>query len=113
MAGLKKQVGSRVRLYRKQKGWTQGQLALKVKRDPKYIGALERGEKGASLETLGRLARALGIKPHQLLLPKREVDRPTSPELDKRLQSQIAALHQGEKKLLTYLIDLILRSPEH
>ena len=55
--------GRRVRSYRKQRKLSQESLAELCDLHPVYIGQLERGEKNASLETVIRVSRGLGIAP--------------------------------------------------
>lgn len=48
---------------------TQEQLALETEMERSYVSDLERGTRNPSVKALGRLAEALGIEPHMLLLP--------------------------------------------
>jgi transcriptional regulator with XRE-family HTH domain len=53
---------------REEKGWTQRDLAKQAKVTPGYIAQLEMGvRKNPSLETLKRLAKALGVPVTALL----------------------------------------------
>lgn len=54
-------LGRQVRALRLQRGMTQEQLAEAAELSVPYISHIERGRKRASLETLERLAEALGI----------------------------------------------------
>ena len=62
-------LGANVRHYRKLKGMTQEQLALDASMERSYVSDLERGTRNPSVRALGRLAQALDIHPHQLLIP--------------------------------------------
>jgi transcriptional regulator with XRE-family HTH domain len=62
-------LGENVRHYRKLRGMTQEQLALETDMERSYVSDLERGTRNPSVRALGRLAEALGIEPHKLLLP--------------------------------------------
>ena len=55
-------VGERIRNLRKEKGWSQEELGEKADLHHTYVGAVERGEKNASLDTLDKIADALGIE---------------------------------------------------
>lgn len=61
-------LGVNVRHHRKLKGMTQDQLAAAAEMERSYVSDLERGTRNPSVVALGRLANALGIQPHQLLM---------------------------------------------
>lgn len=61
MSDIAKAVGQRIRNYRTQKGLSQEKLAELAGCHPTYIGQLERGEKNATLESIERIAVALGV----------------------------------------------------
>jgi transcriptional regulator with XRE-family HTH domain len=62
MESMAKVFGRRVKAYRNRRGLTQDELARIVRIDSKYIGSIEVAE---------RLARALKVEYHELLLPDR------------------------------------------
>lgn len=64
---LAAELGSRIRYYRKQKHLSQEELAELCDFHPTYIGQLERGEKNATLESVNKLCRGLGISLDELL----------------------------------------------
>lgn len=60
--------GSMIRKLRETKGWSQKELAQRVKASDAYIAMLETGKrKNPSLAILRRLARALGVTMGELL----------------------------------------------
>ncbi|MBN1617137.1 MAG: helix-turn-helix transcriptional regulator [Spirochaetales bacterium] len=61
METIKKRLGRNVALLRKQHGLTQARLAEAVKISPTFMMHIERGTRGASLETVETLAMALGV----------------------------------------------------
>lgn len=61
-------LGANVRRHRKLKGMSQEQLALEADMERSYVSDLERGTRNPSVRALGRLADALGVAPHELLL---------------------------------------------
>lgn len=63
-----KQIGIKVRHYRKLKGLTQEQLAEALDTYGSYIGRLERGEQNVQLETLQKIADALQISVYTLFV---------------------------------------------
>ncbi len=63
----RKKVGERVRQLRKEAGLSQEELADIAGLHRTYIGAIERGERNISLINIVQLARALRVKPAELL----------------------------------------------
>lgn len=59
--------GESVRELRLRLGYSQELLAEKADLHRTYIGGIERGERNVSLENIVLLARALKVKPSQLL----------------------------------------------
>ncbi|MEC0168275.1 helix-turn-helix transcriptional regulator [Paenibacillus graminis] len=66
MSDLRKTIGNRIRIIRKLKGLTQQQLAELSGLDDAYIGAVERGERNFSVDTLEKIVVALKIQPMEL-----------------------------------------------
>ena len=60
-------LGDDVRRQRKLKGLTQEQLAFEASIERSYVSDLERGQRNPSVQALGRLAEALGVRPDTLL----------------------------------------------
>ena len=59
--------GRVLRELRTQSGLSQEALGLEVKSGRTYISQLERGERGATLKTLFRLARQLDVRPSDIV----------------------------------------------
>lgn len=68
-------VGQRIREYRKQKNWTQEQLAEAASLHYSYIGGIERGDRNISLETLEKIATALDIPTRELFSHEAVLDK--------------------------------------
>ncbi len=66
-AEIKKLVGARVRELREGKGWSQERLGFKSGLHRNYVGGVERGERNVGIENLARLAKALGVRPRDLV----------------------------------------------
>ena len=62
MESLRKSFGQRLRSIRLANGLTQKELAEKAGLHATYIGIIERGKQSASLDTIEKLAAALGVK---------------------------------------------------
>jgi len=64
---IKRIVGERIRDLRKEKGLSQEGLGWKADIHYTYIGAIERGEKNWSIDTLSKIAKGLGVGINDLL----------------------------------------------
>lgn len=62
-----KRLGERVREERRKSGLTQAQLAEAIDISDTYMGAIERGERSLTLDTLVRLVNRLGVTVDYLL----------------------------------------------
>ncbi len=59
--------GRRIKELRNDQGITQEVLAAKIGRDRSYVGFIERGERNPGLEVIFKIAKALDVKPDELL----------------------------------------------
>ncbi|EZH66279.1 transcriptional regulator [Bacillaceae bacterium JMAK1] len=66
MTDLRRIVGNRIRLVRKEQGLTQQELADRSGLDDAYIGGIERGERNFTIDTLDKVLNGLNIKPDEL-----------------------------------------------
>ena len=60
-------IGRKIADIRKKAGLTQEDLAGSADMDRSYLSELENGRKNASVEMLYKLAKALGVKPADVL----------------------------------------------
>lgn len=63
---LHKDFGKRIQELRRERGMTQEDLAGEVGVDRSYMGFLERGEKNATLDKIGKIAKVFRIKLKEL-----------------------------------------------
>ncbi|KYN75801.1 XRE family transcriptional regulator [Clostridium sporogenes] len=61
MNNLIQMIGSNIRFLRKQKNFSQEELAFKANLHPTYIGQVERGEKNLTISNLNSITKALNI----------------------------------------------------
>jgi transcriptional regulator with XRE-family HTH domain len=64
---LYKILGERIRAERKKARMSQEKLAEKADLNRNYIGEIERAEKKITLETLWKIAKALGVRIRDLV----------------------------------------------
>jgi len=60
-------VGMNLRSIREDKGLSQEAMAAACGLHRNYLGAIERGERNITLDTLSQIAAAIGISPVELL----------------------------------------------
>lgn len=68
------EVGNRIKYFRRLKSISQEEVALRANLNPAYFGQVEGGVKCPTVDTLCKIARALGVSPAELL---QTTDRPT------------------------------------
>jgi transcriptional regulator with XRE-family HTH domain len=67
MSDPKKLFGNKVRSVRKERGWSQEELADICELDRTYIGGIERGERNVSIMNIAKIAQALGVTASSLI----------------------------------------------
>ena len=70
---------SNIRRLRTSKNMTQAELAEKANLSDKYVSYIETGRQWGSIETLLKLANALGVEPADLLRANNNSKTPTPP----------------------------------
>ena len=65
-------LGQNLRALRKARGLSQERFALEHDIDRTYVSGIERGTRNPTVTVRGRLADALGVDIHELLLPVAE-----------------------------------------
>ncbi len=67
MTDIKKKLGRKVKELRQRGGYSQEELASRSGLHRTYMSDIERGERNVSVENIGKIAKALGVKPSELL----------------------------------------------
>lgn len=70
---LNRTLGENLRLFRHARGRSQQEFAHDLGYDRTYLGAVERGERNLTLDTVSKMAEQLGIHPLELLQDKGSV----------------------------------------
>ena len=100
------QIGTRIRTYRKLARLTQEQLAERADLSPHFLGFVERGQANPSLDSLVRIASALGVQLDELFrFPKEETQ-----EVRERLQEIHRLLKHRtpqEVRMVKHIIELL------
>ena len=103
---LSRLIGANIRRYRVQKDVSQENLALESGIHPAYISKLERGEKCPTIDTLYRLARALGIPVYKLIDIDGDMDNISDAAY--KIQKSLSELSLEKQSKIAELIDKIV-----
>jgi len=63
---IKKRVGLLVKAQRKQRGWSQEELAHRADLHRTFVSSIERGTKNATVNSIHTLAKAMGLTVSEL-----------------------------------------------
>jgi transcriptional regulator with XRE-family HTH domain len=67
---IRKVLSDNIVALRRVKGWSQETLAFECGLHRTFIAHVERRARNIALDNIERIASALGVEPHELLLPK-------------------------------------------
>ena len=67
---IRKVLADNIVALRRVKGWSQETLAFECGLHRTFIAHVERRARNIALDNIERIASALGVEPHELLLPK-------------------------------------------
>lgn len=102
MKDVKKLVGDRIRQLRKERGLSQEELGDKSDLHYTHIGAIERGEKNWSIDTLVKVAGGLNVTVNDLLI------LPSKPEDIKNLKKKIISeINEFSPEALNIFSDMV------
>jgi transcriptional regulator with XRE-family HTH domain len=105
-----KKIGERIKKIRKEKGFTQVELAQKTGIAQNYISSYEIGRRKAQYDALANLALALNVSIDSLLgIEEVESDKSLESNLLKRMKN-IQRLPSAQKSALIKTIDMYLKA---
>jgi len=105
-------LGKKLKRHRNLKGLCQMGLAELAEMDLTYYGAVERGEKGISVQKLSNISKALQVSLSELFLDEPEnfsIDKEGS-EKDNQIEKIISSLRQFDFDELSLVYDLLARA---
>ncbi|RTZ97562.1 MAG: transcriptional regulator [Deltaproteobacteria bacterium] len=101
----------RLRRLRRERDWSQGQLANKVGIDIQRISKYERGLSNPPLETLAHIARAFGVSLDYLLMGKSsKTDKLQNTQLIERIEELENLPKEYQETLISVLDSFIKRN---
>ncbi|MDR2701878.1 MAG: helix-turn-helix transcriptional regulator [Spirochaetaceae bacterium] len=96
---IKNLLSHNIRLYREIIGYSQEELAEKAGISPPFLGAIERGEKWPSPETLAGIATGLKVNPYDLFKPEHIISRDINRLTEKMLAEIKKTVNQTVKAI--------------
>lgn len=105
MGSLGVRFGQQVRTLRRQRGWSQGQLAEAAGASEEWIRRIERGARSPSFDTLEALSMALGVSVARLF-QERESSAPRESLLDSTF-----SLSDADVQWVEQVVRLIISRP--
>jgi transcriptional regulator with XRE-family HTH domain len=100
-------LGRRIKALRLRRELTQEALGERAGLNYKYLGAIERGERNPSVRQVLKLAQALGVEPHELLIVDQE--ELGMPQLRAMIQTLLQEASRAELQLAYKLLKGLLR----
>lgn len=97
------EMGKRIRIERKKNRLTIERLCELLDVSPSFIGLVERGDSGISLEKLCRLSKILNVSTDYLLMG----DKTTPPPLENNLGVLNATLSHYSEEELQFVMELL------
>lgn len=104
MSELTKIIGQRVRNYRTEKGLSQEKLAELSGCHPTYIGQVERGEKNATLDSIEKIASAMGVSLSKLF---EKIGEGSADSYPMRCYELVAAKSKSEQEHLYKMLGCV------
>jgi transcriptional regulator with XRE-family HTH domain len=105
----RKKIGERIRELRNSAGITQEELGEKASLNYKFIGELERGRVNVSLDSLVKIAAALGVNPGHFFSKEKPLIR-QSPVKEKNPLSKLSSRDVRDIKQALKLLNKTFRS---
>lgn len=114
-------LGSKLRMIREEQGLTQGELAKQAGVSAGLVGQIEQGKVQPSLQTVEKIAEAVGVSPCYFLIDDAGVEdliRAMSPELrdlltDPKVQSVLRLICSCTAEELKFIFDFIKLYKKH
>lgn len=107
MDDLRKRFGKLLAAHRRERGWTQGELAEKAQISIDMVTKLETGASGARFPVIERLAATLEIDPAELFTTELHKGAFGRRQLVS-ITSRLATLDDGDLSWIANLIDSVL-----
>jgi len=105
--------GERLAALRKERGWTQPQLAERLNATVKMVTYLERQAKNPTAKTVEQIAQVFGVSVNALLgsakVISNSVHKPGPPSRLQQLTGQLAGLPRTKQKVVVEMLEAFLQ----
>ena len=100
------EIATKIKLYRRQKGLSQEELALKANLNPAFFGQVERGLKCPTIDTLYKISTALDVPLSELV--RFDISSDTVTENIGRLKEIATRIPADKSERVLQLIDSLV-----
>lgn len=109
MSDLMHIIGGRIRNLRKDKGWSQEELADRAGLHFTYIGKIERSEHRVTIESLEKVTRALGVSLEEFFHLIQPVKEGTYNDTITHIINHLINRSSDDQKKALHLIEFVLK----
>ena len=102
MEDIRKLIGAQIRKLRKERGMSQEELGYRSGLHYTHIGAIERGEKNWSIDTLIKVAKGLNV-----IIVELFPTFPSSPDSENLKESLLEGINASSPEVMKIVIDLL------
>lgn len=97
MSEIAKQLGQRIRELRNERHMSQEELSFKAGISPAHLGQIERALKNPTIDTVSKIAAALGV-PVSTLFTEDSVSVPLQNTTVEKINAQLLSMNEDEQK---------------
>ena len=101
MSEIAKQLGQRIRELRNERHMSQEELSFKAGISPAHLGQIERALKNPTIDTVSKVAAALGV-PVSTLFTEDSVSVPLQNTTVEKINAQLLSMNEDEQKDHSY-----------
>ena len=109
MNEIGKIIGERIKQLRKNNDWSQEELAHRANLNRTFVGAIERGEKNITIESLSKIASALEISLEEIFKYIQPVSKNTLNTSVPFIINRINAMNENQQKAVLEFLDLLTK----
>lgn len=109
MNDMIKLIGERIRNLRKERNWTQEELAYRANIHRSHLGEIERGETNVTVESIAKIASAFEITLEDIFRHLQPSNKNKGNDTLALLMNKVNNLSKDNQKVMLDFMDLLLR----